>query len=99
MASYELLGRLPGFVERLRTAAPNRLEKSIFELRGWCGSTRQLWKEATEAAVCLANSEGGIVLIGLYPDRSIDEAPPCPHEGVTPEWLQDSIRKTTPASA
>jgi predicted HTH transcriptional regulator len=93
MTSYELLGRLPGFVERLRTTAPNRVEKGIFELRGWCGSTQQLWKEAAEAAVCLANSEGGIVLIGLDPDRLIDEAPPCPHEGVTPEWLQHLVRE------
>ncbi|HET7100773.1 MAG TPA: ATP-binding protein, partial [Terriglobia bacterium] len=35
----------------------------------------------------------GIVLIGLDPRRLIDEAPPCPHENATPEWLQESVRK------
>jgi ATP-dependent DNA helicase RecG len=95
MTPYELLGRVPAFVERLRETAPNGLEKGIFEFRGWCGTKRQLWTEASEAAVCLANGDGGIVLIGPEPDRRIDEVPPCPHEGVTPEWLQKSIREHT----
>jgi ATP-dependent DNA helicase RecG len=95
MTPYELLGRLPDFIDRLRTTAPNGLEKGIFEFRGWCGSKRQLWMEATEVAVCLANADGGIVLIGLDEDRLIDEAPPCPHEGVTPDWLHESVREHT----
>ena len=92
MTPYELLGRLPDLVKQLRTTPPDQVERSIFEVRGWCGSEQDLWKEATDAAVCMANADGGIVLIGLDPRRLIDEAPPCPHEKVTPEWLQESVR-------
>ena len=93
MTPYELLARLPGFVEQLRTTPPSRLERGIFEVMGWCDSERELWNEATDAAVCLANAEGGIVLIGLDNDRLIHEVSPCPHEKVTAEWLQESVRK------
>ncbi|HKT13615.1 MAG TPA: ATP-binding protein [Terriglobia bacterium] len=93
MTPYELLGRLPDFVKRLHTAPPDRVERSIFEVRGWCESRGELWKEATDAAVCLANASGGIVLMGLDQSRLINEAPPCPHQEVTPEWLEESVRK------
>jgi ATP-dependent DNA helicase RecG len=92
MTPYELLGRLPSFVERLRVTPPAQMERGILEVTGWCGSKKQLWKEATDAAVCLANGEGGIVLVGLDPERVIEEAPPCPHQKVSPEWLQESVR-------
>jgi ATP-dependent DNA helicase RecG len=93
MTPYELLGRLPDFVKQLHEAPPDQLGRGIFEIKGWCESRRDLWKEATDAAVCMANTEGGIVLIGLDQSQLIDEAPPCPHEEVTPEWLQESVRK------
>ncbi|HXH49073.1 MAG TPA: ATP-binding protein [Terriglobia bacterium] len=92
MTPYELLGRLPGFVERLRATPPAQVERDILEVRGWCDSKNQLWKEATDSAVCLANAEGGIVLVGLDSARVIEDATPCPHENVTPEWLQESVR-------
>lgn len=95
MTPYELLGRLPDLVKQLRTTLPGQVDRSIFEVRGWCGSEGDLWKEATDAAVCMANTEGGIVLIGLDPQRLMDEAPPCPHENATPEWLQESVRKNS----
>jgi len=93
MTPYELLGRLPDFVKQLQSAPPDQVERGIFEVRGWCESRRELWKEATDTAVCMANADGGIVMIGLDHRRLIDEAPPCPHEEVTPEWLEDSVRK------
>jgi len=93
MTPYELLGRLPDLVEQLRKTPPGQVDRSIFEVRGWCGNEQDLWKEATDAAVCMANTEGGIALFGLDPQRLIDEAPPCPHEKVTPEWLEESVRE------
>lgn len=92
MTPYELLGRLPGFVERLRAAPPIHVERGILEVKGWGESSNQLWKEAADAAVCLANAEGGILLVGLDSERVIAQATPCPHENVTPEWLQESVR-------
>lgn len=92
MTPYELLGRLPDLVKQLRNTPPGQVERSIFEVLGWCGNEQDLWKEATDAAVCMANTDGGIVLFGLDPQRLIDEAPPCPHEKVTPEWLEESVR-------
>jgi ATP-dependent DNA helicase RecG len=93
MTPYELIGRLPDFVNQLRTTPPDQVKRSIFEVREWCGNEQDLWKEATDAAVCMANTDGGIVLFGLDPQRLIDEAPPCPHEKVTPEWLEASVRQ------
>ncbi|HEX5413800.1 MAG TPA: hypothetical protein VFZ27_18300, partial [Terriglobia bacterium] len=93
MTPYELLGRLPGFVERLRAAPPVHVERGILEVKGWCESAGQLLKEAAAAAICLANGEGGILLVGLDPERVIEHATPCPHEEVTPEWLHESVRR------
>ena len=93
MTPYELLGRLPDLVKQLRNTPPGQVERSIFEVLGWCGNEQDLWKEATDAAVCMANTEGGVVLFGLDPQGLIDEAPQCPHEKVTPKWLEESVRK------
>jgi ATP-dependent DNA helicase RecG len=93
MTQYELLGRLPAFVEQLRTTPPARAARGIYEVMGWCDSEKDLWKEATDAAVCLANADGGIVLIGLDDESLLTQASVCPHEGVTPERVQESIRK------
>ena len=92
MTPYELLGRLPGIVERLRATPPVYAERGILEVKGWCESKNQLSKEAADAAICLANAEGGILLVGIDAERVIEEATPCPHEAVTPEWLQESVR-------
>lgn len=92
MTPYELLGRLPGFVERLCAAPPVHVERGMLEVKGWCESSSQLWKEVADSAVCLANAEGGILLVGLDPERLLEQAAPCPHESVTAEWLQESVR-------
>ena len=93
MTPYDLLARLPRLVEQLRATPPGRVDRGILEVKGWCNNERDLWKEATDAAVCLANADGGIVLVGLDNDCLIDQAPPCPHENVTPEWLKELVRK------
>ena len=93
MTQYELLGRVPAFIEQLRKAPPAQVARGIFEVIGWCDNERDLWMEATDAAVCLANAEGGILLVGLDDESLIDRAQACPHKQVTPEWLQESVRK------
>ncbi len=93
MTSSELLGQVPDLVEQLRRTPPCGVERRIFEVKGWCYDEKDLWKETTDAAVCLANTDGGIILVGLDDKQLIDQARPCPHSGVTPEWLRDSVSK------
>jgi len=86
---------LTDFVERLRVSPPCRVEKGNFEVKSWCNSERELWKVAADAAVCLTNSEGGILLVGPEDKQTIDSTPLCPHTDVTPQWLKDQIRRYT----
>lgn len=89
------ISSLSGFVEKLRKSPPCRVEKGNFEVKSWCNSERELWKEATEAVVCLTNSEGGILLVGPEDKQTIDSTPLCHHALVTPQWLKEQIRKFT----
>lgn len=95
MTPYDLLARLPAFVEQLKTTPAAGAEGGIFEVKGWGVNERGLSKETTNAAVCLANTDGGIILVGLEEDCLLDQALPCPHERVTPNWLQESVRKNS----
>lgn len=89
----EALQSLREFVEKLETKPPCDVERGTFEVKGWCRTERELWKLVVDAVVCLANAEGGAVLVGPDDGQRIQLTRPCPHPGVSPEWLREQIRK------
>lgn len=92
---HQTLERVRGVAADLMLSPPCKVERRDFEAKGWCKSERELWKHAVDYAVCFANAEGGILFLGPDDKLTLDLTPPCPHTGVTADWLADAIRKWT----
>ena len=72
------------------------VESEYLEIKGWCHDERQLAEKVSEAAACIANANGGWVLVGVDEDdtrRSKFSA--CPHPCITVEWLVQRIHDLT----
>jgi hypothetical protein len=66
------------------------IEHEELEIKGWCGDDRQLAEKVVEAASCLANAHGGIVLVGI--DEKTPKFSACPHANVSTAWLERRIK-------
>jgi hypothetical protein len=68
---------------------PEVVESSSLEIKNWSNDDKELPEKVSEAAACLANWEGGAVLIGVGPSRySPQRFSPCPYPNVV------SVRRT-----
>lgn len=45
------------------------VESEVLEIKSWCADEKDLAKELSEAAICLANANGGTVICGLQENR------------------------------
>lgn len=70
------------------------LESDILEIKSWCNNENQLGQEVSEAAMCLANASGGVVLVGIKEGLK-DRFSPCPHCNVRCDWLLQRIHDNT----
>src|SRR5437660_1143991 len=41
------------------------LENESLEIKGWCHNEKELTEKVVDAASCLANAQGGVVLVGV----------------------------------
>ncbi len=75
---------------------PEVVESSTLEIKNWCNDEKELAEKISEAAACLANWEGGTVLIGVGPGRYCSQKfSPCPYANVSPEWLAARVHDHT----
>ena len=78
---------------QLCAQSPERVEYEQLEIKGWCNNERQLTEKVVEATSCLANAQGGTVIVGVA------EEPPrfssCPFRNVTAAWLETRIKDQT----
>lgn len=88
-----LLSHLLAFLADLQRCPPHEVERGKFEVKSWCTDERELWKEVCDAAICLANSDGGLVLVGPKDRELLQFTAPCPHPHVSPEWLKDQVQR------
>lgn len=73
---------------QLSDQSSDAVESQKLEIKSWCHDDRQLADKVGEAAAFLANTDGGIVLVGVDDKRiGRDKFSPCLHRGLTPEWL------------
>jgi ATP-dependent DNA helicase RecG len=63
------------------------LENDELEIKGWCSDERQLSEKLADAASCLANAHGGVVLIGVEDGLGPKRFSRCPFPNVSPSWL------------
>ena len=79
---------------QLCVQAADALENEQLEIKGWCNDERQLAEKVSDAAVCLANANGGVVLVGIGEDLTHQKFSRCPHH-ITPCWLVERVHDTT----
>jgi len=70
------------------------LENEQLEIKGWCRDERELIEKASDAALCLANAQGGYVLIGVE-ENARRSFSPCPHPNVSSNWLVHRVQDQT----
>src|SRR5437879_1319368 len=81
---------------RLLTESPEAVESHTLEIKGWCKDEKELAEKVSEAAACLANASGGLVLIGISDETAgRSKFSPCPHSSVTLEWLINKVHSLT----
>jgi ATP-dependent DNA helicase RecG len=72
------------------------VESEELEVKSWCLDEKQLAEKVGEAAACLANASGGIVIIGVQDDDSkLKKFSACPYRDVTAPWIGQRIRDLT----
>lgn len=77
---------------QLAVQTTDAIESESLEIKGWCKNIKELIEKVSESAACLANSKGGLVLVGIedHP-KEASKYSPCPYSDVNPEWLQRRI--------
>lgn len=90
------LARLEATLGDLQTCAAGDLESQTLEFKGWCHNEKDLCRELAEAVVCLANADGGHVIVGVQ-DRGVGlwAVSHCPHGAVTVDWIRARLRDLT----
>ena len=72
-------------LDPLKERCAGDLESQTLEVKGWCRDEKDLAREISEAAVCLANGDGGLVLVGVD-DKKLGDAAitRCPYPVLRP---------------
>ena len=90
----------PSFVtnvlQELNQCPAGRLETQTLEFKGWCRDEKELSYEISEAVVCLANTEGGLIIAGVDDKKTGAAAiSRCPYPSLTVDWMRMRIRDLT----
>jgi len=72
------------------------VESQQLEFKSWCKDDRELSREIADAAVCLASTDGGLLILGVD-DKSVDSEPwlAVRIPGVSVDWVRAKIRELT----
>ncbi len=78
---------------RLELQPARQLETQSLEFKGWAKDEKDLSYAITEAAVCLANTDGGHIIVGVDDKKTAPEISPCPYPHLTVagirKWIWD----------
>jgi ATP-dependent DNA helicase RecG len=87
---------LQSTLDELVLRPAGEVECETLEIKSWCKDERKLAEELTEAVVCLANAQGGYVMLGLDDrERGRRAVSYCPHAVVTDKWIKAKILDLT----
>ncbi len=62
--------RIEGILNSLMAASATDVESQTLEFKGWGRDEKDLSRLLAEATVCLANADGGLVIVGVH-DRNV----------------------------
>src|SRR3990172_3734708 len=68
--TFENIQVLKNLLVQLSDQSSDAVESQTIEIKSWCHDDRQLAEKVAEAAACLANTDGGIVLVGIDDKRN-----------------------------
>ena len=71
------------------------LESDSLEIKGWCNNERELTEKVADATSCLANAQGGVLLVGIEDGMTPRRFSPCPFGNVSPAWLVARVHDNT----
>lgn len=72
------------------------VESPELEIKGWCKDDRELAEKVAEACACIANTLGGLVLVGIADSvNSPRKFSRCPHSSVNTSWLESKVHELT----
>ncbi len=72
------------------------LEGQTLEFKSWGKDEKDLSRHLAEATVCLANAEGGLVIVGVH-DNKVGRAAfePCRFGTIRADWVRSRIQQLT----
>jgi ATP-dependent DNA helicase RecG len=72
------------------------VESEELEVKSWCQNEKQLAEKIGEAAACLANASGGILILGVSDDDGKGRKfSPCPYQNVNVHWITQRVHDLT----
>ena len=71
------------------------MESEFLEIKGWCKDEKELTEKLADAASCLANHEGGAVLVGIGEGSKNQRFSRCPFPNLSPTWLVARVQDNT----
>jgi ATP-dependent DNA helicase RecG len=72
------------------------IESETLEIKNWCNDEKKLAEKISEVAVCLANAQGGTILIGIEEeDTRGSKFSRCPYQNLHETWLVQRIHDNT----
>ncbi len=73
-----------------------RIENQTLEIKGWCQDEKSLAQKVADAASCLANADGGIIIVGASDDNGgPGKFSRCPFPNVSAAWLRTRTQDLT----
>ena len=92
----DLADRLESILDQLMLMPAASIESQQLEFKSWCKDDRELSHEIADASICLASTDGGLLILGvddkLVGQRALNR---CPHTAVSVEWVRAKIRELT----
>lgn len=78
-------------IARLVSDTPDEVETELVEIKSWCHDKNEFAEKAAEAAMCLANTRGGTVILGVKEGARCGFSP-SPYPEIDCDWLSARIQ-------
>jgi ATP-dependent DNA helicase RecG len=88
--------RIEDILNGLMVTPATDMESQTLEFKGWGKDEKDLSRHIAEATVCLANADGGLVILGVH-DKKVGRAAfePCRFGTIRADWVRARIGQLT----
>jgi predicted HTH transcriptional regulator len=96
VGTYISFQALRDILVQLCVQSPEVVESESIEIKSWCYDEKDLAEKVSEAAACLANQRGGVLLVGVNEAQDCRRRfSQCPYPNVSPSWLEARVHDLT----